>query len=397
MPNDRQLFKQFLGQTSQFPMMLEIERAEGLYMYDKEGNEVMDLISGIGVSSVGHRHPAVLSAIQNQLEKHLHVMVYGEFVTSAQVQLAEALTATLPDSIDNAYLVNSGSEAVEGALKLTKRYTGRTEIISFQNAYHGSTAGALSVCGSEDLKNSFRPLVPGGKILAFGQEEELKEISQQTAAVIIEVVQGEAGVQTANTDYFTKLQQQCNEAGCLLIVDEIQSGFGRTGKFWAFEHYCLTPDVVLCAKAMGGGMPMGAFMASREVMQCLTTDPILGHITTFGGHPVSSAASLATLQVIQKENLMADVEKKEALFHRLLIHDHILNIRSKGLMIAVEFESFELLEKIIKNLLDLGVLSDWFLFCDNSMRIAPPLIISEEEIKKACSKILQAIDMSLEG
>ncbi|MFY0653223.1 MAG: aspartate aminotransferase family protein [Cyclobacteriaceae bacterium] len=394
MSTSRSLFLQYLGQTSEFPLLLDIERAEGIYMYQKDGQKIMDLISGIGVSNIGHRHPRIVDAIKQQVDKHLHLMVYGEFVTTPQVKLAEALAATLPSNLNNAFLVNSGSEAAEGSVKLAKRYTNRTEIISFQNAYHGSTSGALSICGNESLKNNFRPLIPGNRLLNFGIMDELSEISENTAAVIIEPIQGEGGVRKASVEYFQHLREKCNQMGALLIFDEIQTGFGRTGKFWAHEHYGITPDIILCAKGMGGGMPIGAFIASKEIMHCLTHDPILGHITTFGGHPVSSAAALETLNVILEENLMDQVSEKEALFHSLLKHDQIEEIRSKGLMIAVQFDSFERLEKIIKNLLDLGVLSDWFLFCDNSMRIAPPLTIRQDEIKIACSKILQAIAMS---
>ncbi len=394
MSTTKTLFLQYLGQTSPFPLMLEIERAEGIYMYQKDGKKVMDLISGIGVSNVGHRHPNVVKAINEQVDKHLHVMVYGEFVNSPQVHLAKALADTLPQPLDNTFLVNSGSEATEGSIKLAKRYTGRSEIISFKNAYHGSTSGALSVCGSEPLKNKFRPLIPGNRIIEFGKTADLSAISSATAAVIIEPVQGEAGIRTASKAYFKALRDACTQNGALLIFDEIQTGFGRTGKFWAMEHYGVVPDIVLCAKGMGGGMPIGAFISTKEIMQSLMQNPILGHISTFGGHPVSAASSLATLQTILNDSLMDGVQEKEALFHQLLQHSRIKEIRSKGLMIAVEFESFALLEAIIKNLLALGVLSDWFLFCDNSMRIAPPLTISTEEIKIACNKILQAIDMS---
>lgn len=396
MSTPRNLFLQYLGQTSQSPLMLEIEKAEGLYMYEKGGKEYMDLISGIGVSTIGHRHPKVTQAIKDQVDQHLHLMVYGEFVTSPQVQLAKALTDTLPEHLDNVFLVNSGSEAAEGSLKLAKRHTGRTEIISFKNCYHGSTAGALSVCGNESLKNNYRPLIPGNRLLGFGNFNDLKYISEKTAAVIIEPVQGEGGVRTAPKEYFQMLRQVCDEFGVLLIFDEIQCGFGRTGKFWAMDHYDVSPDILLCAKGMGGGMPIGAFISSKKIMHSLTHNPILGHITTFGGHPVSCAASLATVNVILEENLMDSVDEKEALFHECLQHEKIIEVRSKGLLVAVEFESFEYVEKIIKNLLALGVLSDWFLFCDNSIRIAPPLIITKEEIKKACNKLSQAIDKSYE-
>lgn len=392
MPTHRQLFLKHVAQTSEFPLMLEIERAEGLYMYDGEGKQYLDLISGIGVSNIGHRHPKVLEAIKNQLDKYLHLMVYGELVQSPQTKLAEALSNTLPDHLNNAFLVNSGSEAVEGAMKLAKRYTGRPGIISCKNAYHGSTQGALSIAGDEDLKNNFRPLLPGTTCIEHGSHESLHFIDKNTAAVIIETVQGEAGVRTADTAYFSALRKRCTEVGALLVFDEIQCGYGRTGKFWACEHYDVWPDILVCAKGMGGGMPIGAFISSKEIMHSLTNAPILGHITTFGGHPVSCAAALATLSVIVEEDLLSGVEQKSQLFQQLLKHDAILDFRNKGLMIAVQFESFDFLERLIKILLDKGILTDWFLFCDNSMRIAPPLTITEEEIKMACNKILQAID-----
>ncbi|WP_420581296.1 aspartate aminotransferase family protein [Reichenbachiella sp.] len=390
--NNRQLFLKHLGQTSEFPLALEIERAEGLYMYDKDNKAYLDLISGIGVSSVGHRHPKVIEAIKTQVDKHLHVMVYGEFVTAPQVQLAHAITQTLPDHLDNVFLVNSGSEATEGALKLAKRHSGRKKIISFENAYHGSTSGALSIAGDEKLKAPFRPLLPDIHQIRFGEVQDLNQIDEETAAVIIETVQGEAGVKHANNSYFEALRAKCTETGALLIMDEIQCGFGRTGKFWAFEHYGVSPDILLCAKGMGGGMPIGAFISSKAIMHDLTHDPILGHITTFGGHPVSAAAALATIKVLQEESLIDSVIEKAKQFLALLKHDKIKEVRNVGLMMAVEFESFEYLDQVIHQLLDDGILSDWFLFCDNSMRIAPPLTITSEEIKMACNKILQAID-----
>ena len=390
--NNRQLFLNHLGQTSEFPLSLEIEKAEGVYMYDKEGKAYLDLISGIGVSSVGHRHPKVIEAIKTQVDKHLHVMVYGEFITAPQVQLAHAIVDTLPKSLDNVFLVNSGSEATEGALKLAKRHTGRSKIVSFENAYHGSTQGALSIAGDEKLKKPFRPLLPDIHQIRFGVIEDLEKIDTSTAAVIAETVQGEAGVRCADSHYFKALRAKCTETGTLLIMDEIQCGFGRTGKFWAFDHYGIAPDILLCAKGMGGGMPIGAFISSKAIMHDLTHDPILGHITTFGGHPVSAASSLATVNILLEENLIETVSKKEKLFLDLLKHDKIKEVRSKGLMMAVEFESFEYLDQVIHKLLDDGILTDWFLFCDNSMRIAPPLTITPEEIKMACNKILQAID-----
>jgi putrescine aminotransferase len=370
--------------------MLEIERAEGIFLYDTSGKEYIDLISGIGVSNVGHRHPNVLAAIHAQLDKYLHTMVYGEFVQSPQVLLAKALSDTLPDSLESAYLVNSGSEAVEGAMKLAKRYTGRTEIISFQNSYHGSSQGALSATGHEPFKQNFRPLIPGFRHIRYNEIADLDFIGKDTAAVLIEVVQGEAGVVAADKEFLKMLRAKCSETGALLMLDEIQTGFGRTGTFWAFEQYGIVPDVVISAKGMGGGMPIGCFISSNEIMSVFRNNPILGHISTFGGHPVSAASSLATLKTILNDELMNEVSKKEALIRSLLVHPKIKSIRSKGLMMAIEFESFEVVKPIIDRAMELGVITDWFLFNDYSMRIAPPLIITEDEIKKACAVLLQA-------
>ena len=321
-------------------------------------------------------------------------MVYGEYIQSPQVKLAQAIAATLPDPLDNVYFVNSGSEAIEGAIKLAKRYTGKPNIIAYQNAYHGSSHGALSASGDEQFKQNFRPLVPGFKHLKFGCERGIDKIDDAVAAVLIETVQGEAGVRQADASYFRQLRAKCDETGALLIFDEIQCGFGRTGKLWAFEHYGVVPDIVVNAKGMGGGMPIGCFTASREVMGVLKNDPILGHISTFGGHPVNCAASLATLQVIREENLLAAVPKKEALIKSLLQHPKIREIRSIGLMMAVEFDSFEVVKPIIDKAIELGVITDWFLFNDYSMRIAPPLTITEDEIRLACTKIMEAIEQS---
>lgn len=390
--NNRQLFLSHLAQTTDFPLMIEIEKAEGIYMYGPKGEKYMDLISGIGVSNVGHRHPRVVAAIQHQLDKYLHLMVYGEYVQSPQAQLAKALTDTLPDGLDNVYLVNSGSEAVEGALKLAKRYSNRREVISCINAYHGSSHGSLSVGGNEFFKRAYRPLVPGISHIRFGDIGDLEKITQETAAIIVETVQGEAGIRVPDATYFQALRNKCDETGTLLILDEVQAGFGRTGKFWAFEHYAIAPDILVCAKGMGGGMPIGAFISSQKIMATLKNNPLLGHITTFGGHPVSAAASLATIQTLRSEKLIEQVERKAQLFKSLLIHPKIRNIRNKGLMMAVEFESFEVLKPIIDRAIELGVITDWFLFCDDSMRIAPPLTITEEEIREACEVILKAID-----
>ncbi|WP_154857722.1 aspartate aminotransferase family protein [Cyclobacterium xiamenense] len=389
--NNRHLFLSHLAQTTDFPLMIEIDRAEGVFLYGPDGSRYLDLISGIGVSNVGHRHPKVLEAIQRQLDKYLHLMVYGEYVQQPQTQLAQALVGTLPEPLDNVYLVNSGSEAVEGALKLAKRYTNRREVICCENAYHGSSHGALSVGGNEQFKRAYRPLVPGIRQIHYGAAEHLDQITEDTAAIIIETIQGEAGVRGADPDYFRELRTKCTETGTLLILDEIQAGFGRTGTFWAFEQMGIQPDILVCAKGMGGGMPIGAFISSREIMGALKSNPLLGHITTFGGHPVSAAASLATIQLIHDEQLTATVAEKADLFKRLLVHPKILGIRNQGLMMALVFESFEVLKPIIDRCIANGVITDWFLFCDNAMRIAPPLTISEEEIAFACDKLLQSI------
>ncbi|GAA4425803.1 aspartate aminotransferase family protein [Pontibacter saemangeumensis] len=392
MISQRQLFLQHVAQTSDFPLLIEVEKAEGVYMYGREGRRYLDLISGIGVSNVGHRHPRVLEAIYGQLDKYMHLMVYGEFVQAPQAQLAHALSKTLPPRLNNTYFLNSGTEAVEGAMKLAKRHTGRTELISCYNAYHGSTQGALSMNGSEGFKNAFRPLLPDVRHILYNSFDDLQYITERTAAVLIETVQGEAGVRVPENDYLRHLRARCTQTGTLLILDEIQCGFGRTGTFWAFEQFGIEPDILVCAKGMGGGMPIGAFIAPQEIMAAFKTDPILGHCTTFGGHPVSCAASLATVQVIQEENLTAGVQQKAALFRQLLVHPRIKEIRNCGLLMAAEFESFEVLKAVIDRAILNGVLTDWFLFCDNSMRIAPPLVITEEQIRAACEVILRSID-----
>lgn len=391
MLTQRQHFLDHLAQTTDFPLMIEIEKAEGIYMYGPNGERYVDLISGIGVSNVGHRHPKVLEAIQHQLDKYLHLMVYGEYVQTPQTALAKALTDTLPDPLEQVYLVNSGSEAVEGALKLAKRYTGRNKILSCINAYHGSSHGALSVCGNEEFKRAYRPLLPEVYHIPFGKVDALEEITEEVACIIVETVQGEAGIRIAEDAYMKALRKRCDETGTLLILDEIQAGFGRTGTFWAFEQYDIQPDIVVCAKGMGGGMPIGAFISSQEIMASLKNNPILGHITTFGGHPVSAAASLATIQILHEEKLIEEVEAKANYFKERLQHPAIKEIRNKGLMMAVAFESFEVLKPIIDRAIELGVVTDWFLYCDNAMRIAPPLVITYEQIDEACNIILQAI------
>lgn len=381
-----------VGQTSAYPMGVEIEKAENIYLYGTRGEKYIDLIAGIAVSSLGHGHPKIVQAVQDQAAEHMHVMVFGEFVQKPQVKLAKALSDTLPDSLDNVFFVNSGSEAIEGAMKLAKRYTDRHEIISCYHSYHGATHGALSLGSEETFKQAFMPLVPGVSHISFGDENDLESISNKTAAVIIETVQGEAGIRIASKSYFKKLRKKCSETGALLILDEIQTGFGRTGKFWGFEHYDIVPDIITSAKGMGGGMPIGAFISSREIMSALQTDPVLGHITTFGGHPVSCAASLAMLEELNTSRVFEKAEERAAMFKKHLNHPKIKEIRHLGLMMAVEFESFDQVSKIIQKCVEYGLITDWFLFCDNAIRIAPPLIITVDQIREACDILLRAID-----
>ncbi len=392
MLTDRQLFLNNLAQTSDLPLALEITKAEGIYLFDSSGNRYIDLISGISVSNIGHRHPAVIKAIKNQTDKYLHLMVYGEYIQSPQVRLAAALAALLPESLDNCYFVNSGSEAVEGALKLAKRYTGRKRIVYFNNAYHGSTHGSLSVMGNDSYQLAFGPLLPGVDRIEFNSVESLSAITTETACVIVEPVQGEAGIIAGTPEFISALRKRCSETGALLIFDEIQTGLGRTGTMFAFEKYKVVPDILLLAKGLGGGMPIGAFISSREIMHSLTFNPVLGHITTFGGHPVSCAAALATIGVIIEEKLAESVDAKNKLFIKLLgQNSSISQIRSAGLLIALELDNYDHVKKVIDNCIENGVITDWFLFNDSSIRIAPPLTISEEQIRVACSVILNAL------
>ena len=393
----RQLFLNNNAQTTDFPLLLEFERAQGVYMYNNEGKAFIDLISGIGVSNLGHSHPKVIEAIKNQVDKYMHLMVYGEYVQAPQVRFAEKLVAVLPANLNSVYFTNSGSEAVEGALKLAKRYTGRAEVVAFNQSYHGSTHGALSVMGNEYFKQPYRPLLAGVTFINFNQVDQLSAITHHTACVIVETIQGEAGIRVPDSVYIQALRKRCTETGTLLILDEIQAAFGRTGKLFAFENFGIVPDILLLAKALGGGMPIGAFISSVQIMSALKENPILGHITTFGGHPVCSAAGLAALEVLLNEKLIDQVSGKEALIRRKLVHPAIKQIRGKGLMLAVEFESFELNKKIIDRCIENGVITDWFLHCSNAMRIAPPLIITLDEINVACDVILGAIDYVLGG
>lgn len=392
MLTQRQLFLKHNAQTSTTPLLLEFVKAKGMYMYDEQNNKYLDLIAGIGVSNVGHCNDAVVDAVKAQAETYMHLMVYGEFVQSPQVDFAEALASVLPENLSCTYFVNSGAEAVEGAMKLAKRYTNRTGIIACKNSYHGSTQGALSLMGNEEFKQAYRPLLPLIDFIEFNNLADLDKINTATAAVFIETIQGEAGVRVPNLEYLQALRNKCNQTGTLLIFDEIQCGFGRTGKLFGFEHFKVVPDVLLLAKGIGGGMPIGAFISSKEIMSVFTENPILGHITTFGGHPVSCAAGLATLKVILEEKLVDDVTAKGELFKSLLKHEAIKEIRGMGLLLAVEFESYEMNKKIIDSCIADGLITDWFLHCSSAMRIAPPLIITEDEIKSACKIILQNID-----
>jgi acetylornithine/N-succinyldiaminopimelate aminotransferase len=388
----RQLFLANNAQTTDFPLLLEFERAEGVYLYDSDGKAYIDLISGIGVSNLGHSNPKVIEAIKQQVDKYMHLMVYGEYVQTPQVRFAEKLVSVLPQNLQSVYFVNSGAEAVEGALKLAKRFTGRQQIIACKNSYHGSSHGALSVMGNEDFKQAYRPLLPGVNFIRFNNPADLKLITTQTACVIIETIQGEAGIRVPDITYMQALRKRCDETGTLLILDEIQAALGRTGKLFAFEHFGIVPDILLLAKALGGGMPIGAFVSSNNLMGALKENPILGHITTFGGHPVCCAAGLAALEVLLDENLVATVAEKEALMRSLLVHPAIKEVRGKGLMLAIELADFDTNKKIIDRCIANGVITDWFLHCDNAMRIAPPLIITPNEIEKACKVIIEAIN-----
>lgn len=388
----RQLFLQHVAQTSPAPLLVEVEHAEGIWLYEPGGKKIMDLIAGIGVSSLGHRHPRVLEAVQGQLNRYMHTLVYGELVLEPQVLLARLLATQLPPNLSHTYFVNSGAEATEGAMKVAKRYTGRAEIISCSYAYHGSTQGAASLMWPTDFTRAYHPLLPGIRHIDFNCMWCLDKITPHTAAVIVETVQAEWGVRKPDKAWLQALRQRCTDNGALLILDEVQAGYGRTGTLFAFEPYDVVPDILLLAKAFGGGMPLGAFIASQEILSVLSQNPVLGHITTFGGHPVSCAAGLATLQVLLESDLIAQVAAKEARFRHQLRHPAIRDLRSAGLLMALELQDFEQVQQVIRYCLEHGVLVDWFLFNDRALRIAPPLIICEEEIDQACAVILAALD-----
>lgn len=390
--NQRELFLRHIGQTSPAPLALEIVKADCCTLYDAEGKEYIDLIGGISVANIGHRHPKVIEAIQKQLDAYLHIMVYGEFVEAPQVQYAKLLTGHLPASLNAVYFTNSGAEAVEGAMKLAKRITNRTQIIAFNNSYHGSTQGALSVMGDEYWRNAFRPLLPDVLHLEYNSVESLDEITEQTACVIAETVQAEAGIIVPEKNWIQALRKKCTETGTLLILDEIQTGFGRTGKLWGFENFDIVPDVLLLGKALGGGMPLGAFIADKKLMDAFTDNPVLGHITTFGGHPVSCAAGMAALKALLEEKWIDTVKSQEELFQSLLVHPKIKAVRSFGLWMAIEFDSFETNKRVIDACITNGLLTDWFLFASNCLRISPPLIISEGQVRKAAAIIIHSLN-----
>jgi len=390
--NQRQLFLQHIAQTSPAPLAIEIVKAKGTRLTDRSGKQYIDLIAGISVCNVGHCHPKVIKAVRKQAGEYLHVLVYGELVETPQVAYASLLAEHLPASLNSVYFTNSGAEATEGAMKLAKRVTGRTQMIAFNQSYHGSTQGALSLMGDEYWRNAYRPLLPGILHLEYNDRSVFEQITSQTACVILETVQAEKGVNPPDPDWLAELHKRCKEKGALLIMDEIQTGFGRTGYLWGFQAYTVVPDILLLGKALGGGMPLGAFVAAKSMMDLFTLNPVLGHITTFGGHPVSCAAGLAAMKVLLKEKWIQKIPEKEALFKKLLVHPAIIAVRSKGLLIAVEFESFEVNKRVIDRCIANGLLTDWFLFGANCLRIAPPLNISKKEIKKACSTILKAIN-----
>ena len=389
--NLRQLFLQHVAQTSESPLAFEIRKARGCRLWDAKGKEYIDAIAGISVCNVGHRHPKVVKAIKKQADDYLHVLVYGEMIESPQVRYAKLLTDHLPKSLNSVYFTNSGAEAVEGAMKLAKRSTNRTQIVSFKNSYHGSTQGALSVMGDENWRNAFRPLLPNVLHLAYNSFEDLEYINRETACVMVESVQAEAGVILPAKGWMQALHTKCKSTGALMVLDEIQTGFGRTGSLWAFEQFGIAPDILLLGKALGGGMPLGAFIADKELMWTLTHEPVLGHITTFGGHPVCCAAGTAALEVLLEKRLIKDIKEKENLFLKQLWHPLIRSVHSAGLLIAVEFDSFEINKKIIDACIKKGLLTDWFLFAPQCLRIAPPLTISKKEIKEACGIIIDVL------
>lgn len=385
-------FLKYQAQTGSHPLALEIASAKGSYVFDTSGKAYLDFIAGVSANTLGHNHPKISEAIKNQVDTYTHVMVYGEFIQQPPLELCKLLAKNLPKNLNTTYLTNSGTEATEGALKLAKRYTGKSEIIAAKYAYHGNTQGAMSVCGAEKQNSAFRPLIPGIKFIEYNNLNDLENITSKTAGVILETIQGGAGFIESKNDYLFHVKKRCEEVGALLILDEIQSGIGRTGTLFGFENYNVIPDIIVTGKGLGGGMPIGAFISSNEIMSCLKQQPKLGHITTFGGHPVIAAAALATLTELLQSNLMAEIEKKEALFRTLLVHPLITEIRGKGLMLAAMVKTNEIANHVILKSLDKGLLLFWLLFEGKAIRISPPLTISEEEISKGCAIIIEALN-----
>ncbi|MDT8418005.1 MAG: aspartate aminotransferase family protein [Lutibacter sp.] len=385
-------FFKYQAQTSPHPLAIEISHANGSYIYGSDGKEYLDFVAGVSANTLGHNHQEISQAIKDQVDKYTHVMVYGEFVQQPQVELCKLLAANLPKPLETVYLTNSGTEATEGALKLAKRYTGRSEIIAAKHGYHGNTQGSMSVCGAEEQNCAFRPLIPGIKFITFNNLKDLNKITTNTAGVILETIQGGAGFIESQNDYLKKVKDRCQEVGTLLILDEIQSGIGRTGKLFGFENYNVIPDIIVAGKGLGGGMPIGAFISSFEIMDCLKQHPKLGHITTFGGHPVIAASALATLKALLNSDLIAQTLQKEKLFRKLLIHPLISEIRGRGLMLAPMVENSEMASKIILKCLDKGLIMFWLLFEGKAIRITPPLTISEDEIYKGCNILIEVLN-----
>ncbi len=392
MDTHKELFFKHQAQTSPHPLAIEISYAKGSYLYDINGKKYLDFVAGVSVNTLGHNHPKVNEAVKNQVDKYMHVMVYGEFIQQPQVELATLLAKNLPPTLNCVYLTNSGTEATEGSLKLAKRVTGRSEIIAANLAYHGNTQGAMSVCGAEKQNRAFRPLIPGIKFIEFNSEADLQKITKKTAGVILETIQGGAGFIEPINNYLSKVKKRCEEVGALLILDEIQTGIGRTGKLFGFQHYGVTPDIFVSGKGLGGGMPIGAFISSFEYMNLLKDHPKLGHITTFGGHPVIAAAAVATLKEVTETNLMLQISEKEKLFRKLLVHPKIKEIRGTGLMLAIMVDNADLASKVILKCLDNGLILFWLLFDGTAIRITPPLTISMEEIKEGCEILLETLD-----
>lgn len=388
-------FFKYQAQTSPHPLAIEISHANGCYIYGANGKEYLDFVAGVSANTLGHNHPLISQAIKDQVDKYTHVMVYGEFVQQPQVDLCKLLAANLPKPLETVYLTNSGTEATEGALKLAKRFTGRSEIIAAKNGYHGNTQGSMSVCGAEEQNSAFRPLIPGIKFITFNNLNDLNKITTKTAGVILETIQGGAGFIESQNNYLKKVKEKCLEVGALLILDEIQSGIGRTGKLFGFENYNLVPDIIVAGKGLGGGMPIGAFISSHQIMDCLKQHPKLGHITTFGGHPVIAAAALATLTELLNSDLMEQALQKERLFRKLLVHPLITEIRGRGLMLSPMVKSSEMASKVILKCLDKGLIMFWLLFEGKAIRITPPLTISEEEIYKGCNILIEVLNETL--